>query len=291
MKRLYFILISTLGLFFTSCEEDFLFDDIEFTPSVVVNSVFTVGRSWEVNLSYSRSRLKSNSKILPILDAEVEVLERATNRLITLKHSKDGNYSSEFYLPLPDKIYELIVRVPGYATVKATSMAPKKARVEIISNVVEKLEFDIQGVNSNYYIWDLVFTNNNNQLDTSKTVNPKDLISGIKNYNDLNSYLQDLSNPKTNDSNNNGVKSAAYAFEEERFNEQGPDGSQPDPIKKKYLRLITSSKEFYEFYKSVESFGIADHNCSFCQGTDIKSNIVGGLGIFAGYTEEFKEIK
>jgi hypothetical protein len=42
----------------------------------------------------------------------------------------------------------------------------------------------------------------------------------------------------------------------------------------------------------VEKFTAADnHNSSFSQSPEIYSNIKNGLGIFAGYTEEFKEVK
>jgi hypothetical protein len=275
-----------------SCEEEFVLNSPDFKPSIVVNSIFSVGKSWRVSLSYSRNRLDMTSQIRPIEDAEVEIVERSNNRIILLHHIGKGIYTSDIYPPLADKTYQINVNVDGYETVTAKSMAPTKARVEILSDVVEKLEFEIKNTNQGYYIWDLVYTDRNNSIDTTKQTDPGTLVKGVKNYNNINSYLKDLATSQPNDSSEGGVKTAKYSFDNEKFEDEQGGGTEPNQILKKYLRLLTSSKELYEYYKAIEKFNVSEnHNCSFCQTPEINSNVVGGLGIFAGYTEEFKEIK
>lgn len=291
MSKRYLILFAVSLLFFASCEEDFELRNTSFKPSIVVNSIFTSGKPWKVDLSYSRDRLDPTTSIQPILNAEVLIVEKFTNRVIFLAHEGNGTYTANTYLPNPDRTYELTVNVPGEEVVKASSLAPKKANINIISDVVEKLEFEINDVNKNYYIWNLVYTNNKNQIDTTSNTNPRDLVKGINNYNDLSTYLTNLSTPKINDAETSGVQRTKYYFDYSKLTDD-QDGQNPDPIKKKYLRLLTTSKELYDYYKTIEKYSVSvDHNCSFCQTPEIKSNIINGLGIFAGYTEDFKEIK
>ena len=61
---------------------------------------------------------------------------------------------------------------------------------------------------------------------------------------------------------------------------------------RKYLRIMTASQDLYNYFVTIEKFVAADnHNSSFSYSPAIYSNIQNGLGIFAGYTEEYKEIK
>lgn len=291
MGRSIFYILYTILFLFTSCEEDIDLRDLTFKPSVVVNSVFSVGKPWRVQLSFSRDRFNSEQKELNIDNAEVLITEKLTNRIIFLENEGGGIYSSSIYLPKPDRTYQLTVNVPGYSPITASSIAPMKADINIISDVIEELEFEINDSNKNYYIWNLVFTNNKNGLDSTNINNPSDLVKGINNYNSLSNYLENISNPKISDAEESGIKRTKYYFDFQKFRDDS-QGSYPDPIKKKYLRLVTASKELYEYYKTIEKYSISDnHNCSFCHIPDIKSNINNGLGVFAGFTEDFKEIK
>ncbi len=276
-----------------SCEEDFILHREVFKPSIVVNSAFTVNQPWVVNLSYSRDLLNHNTKINPVTNAYVEIIEKATNRIIILKQSENGVYKSEIYPPQADKTYLLRVSVDGYALITSSSLAPKNAQVEIISDVVERVDFEIKDAGQNYYIWNLIFTNTSNPIDTTYTTDPKNLVSSINKYNNIAGYLNDLSNPNPNDAESQGTKSSLYlASSNEGSNPPGGKGSDSTFQVKRYLRFLTVSKDLYSYYKTVEKFTSSDnHNSSFSQNPEIHSNIKNGLGIFAGYTEAYKEIK
>jgi len=288
------IIVLLLAMFQISCEEDFVLIRGPFKPSVVVNSVFTVKQPWVVSLTYSRDLLDHKTRITPITDANVEVIDK-TGLINILKHVGDGVYKSELYLPEADKTYELKVNVLGYQQITASSIAPKNAQVEIISDVVERVDFEIKDVGNNYYIWNLISTNSSNPIDTTYATDPKNLVASIKKYNNIAGYLNELTNPSPNDAESQGPKSSLYLPDKNEDPDPDPGSGQvPDSTLqvKRYLRFLTVSKDLYSYYKTVEKFIASDnHNSSFSQNPEIHSNIKNGLGIFAGYTESYKEIK
>ncbi len=292
----YIILCLSILTFMSSCEEDFIIERKDFKPKIVVNSIFKPGENWVVNVSSSRDFLVKDSKIHPITDAEVFIIEKSTGRIIPLKPSTEGNYTSEIYPPEKDKTYELTVIANGFETVTASSRAPKNANVvNIISDVVDRnvttVNFEIKGNTNNYLIWNFVSSNASNPIDTSFSGNPKNLVTGIIKYNDISRYLGGLT-----ESDNNGVIQEGTITKNIKTVD-GNNGTNPEnPTQttetKKYLRMLTTSEELYNYYKTVEKFVATDnHNSSFSYSPQIYSNIKNGLGIFAGYTEEYKEIK
>ncbi len=295
-KYSVFLLFALLTL--TACEEEFLLLRPGFKPSVVVNSIFKAGKPWTVNLTYSKDILTSGSEILAITNAEVSVIEKNNGREIILKHVGNGLYQSDIYPPLPDKTYELNVYVPGYEVVKAISNAPKKANVvSIFSDIVDqnttKVNFEIKDNINNYYIWNFISTNPKNPIDSNFTGNPKELVSSIFKYKNISGYLNNLSSLNENDAASQGGIFSSNIIDIKN-NSGGQTENNPDEtgITKRYLRLLTTSKDLYNYYKTVEKFTAADnHNSSFSHSPEIYSNIKNGLGIFAGYTEEFKEVK
>lgn len=287
------ILFIIIAIFQISCEEDYILHREAFKPSIVVNSAFTVNQPWVVNLTYSRDLLNHNTKINPVTNAYVEIIEKATSRIIILKQAEDGYYKSDIYPPQADKTYELRVTVDGYPLITSSSLAPKNAVVEIISDVIERVDFEIKDAGQNYYIWNLIFTNLSNPIDTSSITDPKNLVSSINKYNNIAGYLNDLSNPNPNDAESQGTKSSLY-LSDPNGGSNPPGGQNPDSTfqVKRYLRFLTVSRDLYSYYKSVEKFIASDnHNSSFSKNPEIHSNIKNGLGIFAGYTEVYKEIK
>jgi len=281
----------------TSCEEDFILQRNSFKPSVVVNALFTAGAPFSINLTYSRDILDSKTKIRPIEDASVTIIERSTGREIVLKHISEGNYFFEYYQCKTDKIYDLIVDVPGYEKITATSNSPKKADVvNIITEIVsldgvpvQKINFEIQNNSSNFYIWNFFRANKDNPLDSTTYRTPDKLINSINNFRDLASQIKVNSNIKDYVvSPSSGLYSNSFYM----TNEVDDDESNPIKESKQYLRVMTVSNELFSYYKSVEKYlDDQKHNASFSQIPQIYSNISGGLGVFAGYTQKYVEIK
>lgn len=281
----------------SSCEEDFIIERHDFKPKIVVNAIFKPGENWKVHISSSRDLFVKDSEIHAIENAKIEIKEKSTGRILTFDHIGDGYYITKNWPPEKDKTYEITVEANGFEKVTASSKAPKNANViNIISDVVDKnvtkVNFEIKDNSNNYLIWNFISANKNNPLDTTFTSNPKNLVAGIIKYNNINSYLGSLT-----DNENNGVVQEGSFSGNVNTKDTNKDGSNPgDPNTtvetKKFLRMMTTSVDLYNYYKTVEKFISSDnHNSSFSYSPQIYSNIKNGLGIFAGYTEEYKEIK
>lgn len=281
----------------SSCEEDFILDRSNYKPKIVVNSIFKPGEDWVVNLSSSRDFLVKDSEIRNIENATVTVIEKSNGRELRLNHVGNGKYVSKIYPPVADKTYELIVESDGFETVNASSKAPNKANViNVISDVVDqkttKVNFEVKGNTNNYLIWNFINSNPKNPIDSTFTGNPKSLVTGIIKYNNISNYLGGLTESTNNAITQEGSFSAEVRNEDNTEEGSTPNNPNPNGNSKRYLRILTASVDLYNYYQTVEKFIAADnHNSSFSHSPQIYSNIKNGLGIFAGYTEEFKEIK
>lgn len=281
----------------SSCEEDFILDRSNYKPKIVVNSIFKPGEDWVVNLSSSRDFLVKDSEIRNIENATVTVIEKSNGRELRLNHVGNGKYVSKIFPPVADKTYELIVEADGFETVNASSKAPNKANViNVISDVVDqkttKVNFEVKGNTNNYLIWNFINSNPKNPIDSTFTGNPKSLVTGIIKYNNISTYLGGLTESTNNAITQEGSFSAEVRNEDNTEEGSTPNNPNPNGNSKRYLRILTASVDLYNYYQTVEKFIAADnHNSSFSHSPQIYSNIKNGLGIFAGYTEEFKEIK
>lgn len=302
MKYLSLLSLICITLFYTSCEEDFVLTKKEFSPQLVINSVFKPGHKWVVHVSTSRDILNHESHIKNIDNANVIIIEKSSQYKIYLKYKGDGIYSSDYYPPQLGKTYELVVEVPGYKTVKAQSIAPKKANIvniikDVVDEKVSKVNFEVKNDSNQYLIWNYISSNSKSgPIDTIFTGNPKSFAFGFFNYdNFLNGWSE----------RGNDAISSEGIFSSNLVDDGGdggksngsdtiigdPDQSQEVEIKR-YLRVVTASSNMYNYYKSVERFLSAiNHNSSFSNSPQIYSNIENGLGVFAGYTEELTEIE
>lgn len=286
--------IWTTMMLMTSCEEDYIIQREDYKQKIVVNCVFKPGEKWIVNLSTSRDFLSKNSEIKPIENARVSVIEKFSGIETRLDHTTNGNYTYPYNPPSPDRIYELIVEADGFETVRATSKAPLKANVvNIISDVVDKevtqVNFQVTGSANNYLIWNFISAGPKNPLDTTFNGNANNFVTGIVKYNNISNYLSNLSQSENNAITQEGSFTRNVRLPDENTNNQ--DTTVTTEIRK-YLRIMTASQDLYNYFVTIEKFVAADnHNSSFSYSPAIYSNIQNGLGIFAGYTEEYKEIK
>lgn len=302
MKFFRFFALLSLVLCLTSCEEDFVLVKKDFTPQLVINSVFKPDSKWFVHVSSSRDILNPKSQITNIENANVVIVEKLTKKKIYLDHVGDGIYSSNYYPPQPDKTYVLLVDVPGYKRVKAESMAPKKANiVNVIKDVVDEkvstVNFQVKDDSKQYLIWNFIsFKGSSGPADVIFTGNPKSFILSFMDYNHALSSFSGTGNDAVS---SEGVFSSNITDESDDTEDGASGGSgseEPDLeasfVIKRYLRVVTASSNLYNYYKSVERFlSAGNHNSSFSNSPEIYSNIENGLGIFAGYTEQLTEIE
>ncbi len=287
----YFNILCLFGiLFMTSCEEDFIIDTGTFKPKVTVNSLFKPDAPWQVHLSFSKSAFAGDTEIENIKNARVFVYDLRNNLEIFLKHKEDGLYVSEDFKPTHNRQYELVITVEGYDKITARSSIPSKANlIQVQRNIVErKVEFQIQNEEPNIYIWNFLNGANVNDIRNNNNSTPSSIVKGIITYNNASDFIQNVSNASNQAVGSGGSFSAD-------LNTSSQDSTslvtQDSLVTKKFLRLLTASEDFFKFYKDYERYFANSGFQSSAANPPIQfSNIKNGIGIFAGYTEEFREI-
>lgn len=292
------ILFFSITFMLTACEEDFILQRSAFVPKVVVNSVFAEGKPWKVALSFSRDLLDTQSRITTIENADVYVIRKANGLEIPLRHEGKGIYTSYTFMPEADRNYELVVNVPGYPEIRAKSTSPSRSEIlNVFSEVVELkgeiktvVNFEIRDNNRNFYIWNLVSSTTQSPLDTIFTGDPSKLVGSVKKHANLQSVMNNSVILGNEAEAKGGYFSTTANNDANQESGSGPD--QESEVKKKYLRVLTVSEDLYSYYKSVEKFIHSEPaNSSITPFNRVYSNINNGLGIFAGYTEKYIEIK
>ncbi len=289
--RIFYQIIFVFSLFaLMSCEEDFLFDTGHFVPKVTVNCIFKPDSPWEVQLSYSKSAFEGDGDINMIQNAEVYIYELRNGREIYLKHQGDGLYTSDIYPPKQNSDYELVIHLEGYEKITAKSGIPRKANVVYVTqNIVERtVEFQIQNEESNFYLWNFMNGTTLGQLNNGRQ-SPSEFVKGIVTYNNASDFIANITSGNNEAVGTGGIFSAGINNAEGDENLLG--ANQDSTITKKFLRMLTASEDFFKFYKDYERyFANSGFHSSVSNPPGQFSNVNNGIGIFAGYTEEFKEI-
>lgn len=301
MRFLHLIVLLFLSWMLSSCEEDFVLVKNDFKPQIVINSIFKPDHKWVVHVSTSRDMLDRGSQIKNVENANVVIIEKLSKYKVYLDYKGDGVYSADYYPPRPDKTYELYVEVPGYKTIRAESIAPKKANIvniskDFVDKKISSVNFEVKDDSNKYLIWNFITSRNgNNPVDTIYTGSPKSFIYGFFNYNDALSGFSNKGNDAVSSDgtfSSNIIDSDDIGGKDNSGQNHNGSGNSEAYVVKKYLRVVTASNTLYSYYKSVEQFlSASNHNSSFSNNPKIYSNIENGLGIFAGYTEQLTEIE
>jgi len=310
--------IVLIGTFLAACEEDISIKrNTEFQKQIVVNSIFYSDSTWAMRLTTSRDLLDPNDQIDQIKDAKVVILNRAGQTVCELYHAGAGLYLNTVVRPSPNSYYKVHIYSKKYGYVTAESTVPPRPVIENFE-VTETtgqdsghadVKFDIvqQNGTSNYYIWDVVYevnTTNSNpnssnlHFDVSQWVS--DLNTNLGNVTPNRSKIyassQDfvggtnfttlLTAPLTpgsvSDSNGGGGKGDGSV---------SPDTSIPS-TPKPMLRIMSVSKELFNYFKSVEHYiRYQNVNSSLSEPAELYHNVEGGLGLFAGYSVLYVPIK
>lgn len=286
----------------TACEEEIAIVHVNVAKDVVVNSAFAPNKEFSVNLTYTRNILNTDEQIDYIEDAQIIVTDEMDNYLFEMEYDNDGNYLKRNLYPLENKVYRIEVHVEGYSPIRAESKIPSKATVtnlskesvEVDGKTVLKIDFDIENSNEdNYYIWEIVTSEE--EIDPTMS-DPNVFQSQNYQYVYNNGSVQNEYWSKLFLNNTSTIGATiSNSFYTLPSGSDGPSPEEPnDPttIQKSYLKLISASADLYNYYLSVEqSIRQGDSvNSSSAIPVKIHSNIKGGLGIFAGYNEQYIEL-
>ncbi|MBK8370254.1 MAG: DUF4249 domain-containing protein [Saprospiraceae bacterium] len=278
-----------------SCEVEYELESEKFVPKIVVNSLFTEGEPFVVNLTFSKDIFSNSRETNYIQNAKVFIKEVNTGKMEALFYDSLGNYTMTEFLPKSNFLYELKVLVPGYTEISASSKLPSRvSQVNIITEnsilnqqQVFQVKFNIQDKNSGYYVWNWINTNKNNPLDSSILHDAAKFVKATSRYGNFDSA--------TNFEANFGSKTNEEEFKKSLVltNDQINDGdiSNSEINQKYYLRIMSLSEEMFSFYISMDKYSKNSNQVSSISYLpNLYSNINNGLGLFGGYSQRFIEV-
>ena len=288
-----FIFLISFTMF--SCEVEYELESEKFVPKIVVNSLFTEGEPFVVNLTFSKDIFSNSRETNYIQNAKVFIKEVNTGKMEALFYDSLGNYTMTEFLPKSNFLYELKVLVPGYTEISASSKLPSRvSQVNIITEnsilkqqQVFQVKFNIQDKNSGYYVWNWINTNKNNPLDSSILHDAAKFVKATSRYGNFDSA--------TNFEANFGSKTNEEEFKKSLVltNDQINDGdiSNSEINQKYYLRIMSLSEEMFSFYISMDKYSKNSNQVSSISYLpNLYSNINNGLGLFGGYSQRFIEV-
>jgi len=286
-----------LILLLSSCVHDVDIEIGEFQQKMVINSIFNSSEAWSIKLTNSRNILDQDSQILPIEDASVIIIESDTRKIFELIHQSDGIYTSNA-LPEIGKKYELEVAHPDYGVATAITSVPSSLELEAIDTAtVEhegerslRINFNIldNEEEENFYVWDLV-TSQEDEIDIlpTKEAYLSSLDGDVEIINDR-SNIQHSKLFISDREFNGGQHNTSFITFEDVKSFQNTD---PQNGKKLKLRVLSVSKDLFEYLKSVEeSYRSQNINTSSVYPVDYEFNISNGIGIFGAYKQILVDI-
>jgi hypothetical protein len=121
-KKLSFFLICFV---FFSCVENYEIDSVAVNKALVVNGFINSDSVFSCTVSHTFALNDTSSHLLE--DADVKIFDDVTNNLVcSLQHCGQGYYRAGSEFPEVGKVYRLEVKSSGYPDVNAITTIPKK---------------------------------------------------------------------------------------------------------------------------------------------------------------------
>ncbi|MBK8620687.1 MAG: DUF4249 family protein [Saprospiraceae bacterium] len=193
-----------------------------------------------------------------------------------------------------DFTYELTVKVPGYQVITAQSKVPLKVSnvnintESIIHQQQEalKINFNISDKNQGFFVWNWFQSDKQNPIDSIGFATPDKLLNSAGNIRNVNLNDNDQTNVISKDTNRDFYTSFVIDGKKDGDLNPAPE------TEKFYLRIVSLSREMYEFYISLEKYIDEDGQISSLSYLPkVFSNVNNGLGVFAGYSQRYIEVK
>lgn len=288
------LIISTMLL--VSCFEKYHNMDLpDYEAKLVVSSFFNASEPFKVNVAYSQSRANTQ-KFLPVSNANVQLYEDGiwVEELVGAKNNYNyftdsvarWFYYSEKTIPQSGRKYRIEVSVPGFETVSAESSIPDPVKISIIDTVVAFENYaytmytNVRMENPERKQWFFLAAANlnpvfgSNGTSSSKVIgynklyfrfNVKDPILGVRKNSSFEDYLI---------FSNDLISGEQYQFT------IGLPMSGSMNTSNVSIELITLSDEAHAYLKSATD--LKNNEPLYSEPVKVYTNVVGGLGVFAG---------
>lgn len=273
MGRLFllFSLITLLG-----CENILEIELERVNPEIVVTSVFAEDTPWQV-LVQRTVGIQEESVIPSVIDHAIVTIEGSNGSFLELAHKGGGFYYADASLPQLGVTYTLKVEADGYNSVQATDQIPTSERVKNVQysgdgQRIEILLEDEENVENYYEISVFVFPQ---IVQQGFSVLNAELAEQMRRF-----AIQDPFSPYVDRPDVTIALINDSPFDGKQFNLSLSmiHGGQNLST---YVR--STSKAYYNYYlsKTVQE---NTAGLPFAEPAPLKSNVLGGQGIFAGYS-------
>ncbi len=293
-----------LILLYLGCETVVEVSPPEYDSEPVATSFFSPDSTWSVTMHRSLgSAVKQDATREYISDASVRIMD-GSSTVDILSHQGNGRYvSSTGELPSYGIQYTLQVDFPSKASIQATSAAPSPVVISDYSIEYLAPEFDIVPVSRyqlrivfsdmpgiNYYRIG-VYRRERNGYRSGDT-DPDSAYRRIS-FDGLTpgwscGYFTDVVDP-IEGGGGSGLLCEEFVvtdrlFDGKNYSWSGTTLNVPDEIGRKELQLVISSlsEDYYKYLHSLERNVFHDPLTE--EPFPVYSNVIGGLGVFAGYT-------
>lgn len=284
-------------LLFSSCFEKYHdFNLPEHEPRLVISSFFNANEPLQVNVSQSQSRV-SNQSFLPVISASIQLYEDDVwvEKLVGSKNKSHiivhdtvfkWYYYSEKTLPQPGRRYRIEVSVPGFETVVAESTVPEPTKISIIDTTIVYQDYnyhlyvDVQMDNPEQKQWFLISGASLIPVFESVGTGFPEIIGYNKSYFKFQIKDPIIGTLRIGDTNNfplftNQLLNGSYY----RFTIDIPYAGTMHSNNAS-IDLVTLSEEAYAYLKSATDFN--NNEPLYSEPVKVYTNVVGGLGVFAG---------
>jgi len=295
MRRIvsYYFIIICFGLAaMVGCESVIQYDDSNFQPQLVINSYFAPDSVWEVYITHSKSVFDESSD-LSVDNAEVIIQDLTANFEFELEHQGDGVYTTG-YKPQSDHVYHIIVDDEELGISQSIGRVPAVEHIEVRSSIVENqnsqyLNIEVHSSHTNnsdtYYAWQLVNLEDTNLGNQGGGIvsDPKDQSVAVS--------VRDFSvdNLIFVDGKSLNCKTVQDSIPSDVINEVITKGKFSEVKNNAAIKLVAISKELYEYYH-IQDQQIDKQSSNSSHQAEYYTNVINGLGIFAGYQEIYIQL-
>ena len=284
-------------LFLNSCTKDLPFDSSQYEKKLVINSIFQVFKPFKVKLTTSRNILDVNDQIEQVKDATVVIKNDEDEVLEVLTHVGAGNYKSINIVPFIGENYRLEVSHPKLGDYYAESSIPKiKTGTRIDTATVSYSNREALEVS-------VLIDDNSEKVDENYIfeveLKDKSQLAELGSFEDDVLIYGDQELPRRlflNDKLFNGSERDFRFLSYEGFQSSAQEKGITE------IRMINASKQYHEYYKSLEQYILSTKTLSPTPSSNVKvySNIVkengtsdgaSGIGIFAGKNVKYLQFE
>lgn len=281
--------ITLFLVLFLNCEKVVEVDIPTHEPVLVGSAFFTPDSLWSVRITRSTDILSANNMALQIENATVELWQE-DQYLTELAHQGNGLYRSENLRPVAGNNYTFRATAPNFETIEASDYLSPPVTITSVLNLPARngdpaeyvrlrIAFDDPPGVDNYYLLSIQIVDvfGYRFFNHFETSNPVIMANSDEDNGPVN-----IDNFFDNEAVFDDVLFAGETLEIDFGFYNYFFGS--NNLGQVYIRLSSVSEHYFRHHKTFRKADTVDGGNPFQEPVLIHSNVLNGIGIFAGYS-------